>query len=103
MRNLKFNLKKTDGQARLGTLSTAHGDISTPAFMPVGTAGTVKAMTPEAVAQTGAQIILGNTYHLYLRPGHKAVAAFGGLAQWNNWDGPTLTDSMTSLPINPHF
>ena len=93
MRNLKFDLKKTDGQARLGILSTAHGDISTPAFMPVGTAGTVKAMTPEAVAQTGAQIILGNTYHLMLRPGADRVEHFGGLHKFMNWPGPILTDS----------
>ena len=77
MSDLKFKVSKTDGQARLGTLTTAHGDISTPAFMPVGTAGTVKAMTPEAVAETGAQIILGNTYHLMLRPGADRVEHFG--------------------------
>jgi len=93
MSNLKFNLQKVDGQARLGILSTAHGDISTPAFMPVGTAGTVKAMTPEAVAQTGAQIILGNTYHLMLRPGADRVEHFGGLHKFMNWPGPILTDS----------
>jgi queuine tRNA-ribosyltransferase len=93
MSNIKFNLQKVNGQARLGTLSTAHGDISTPAFMPVGTAGTVKAMTPEAVAQTGAQIILGNTYHLMLRPGADRVEHFGGLHKFMNWPGPILTDS----------
>jgi queuine tRNA-ribosyltransferase len=93
MSNLRFNLQKVDGQARLGILSTAHGDISTPAFMPVGTAGTVKAMTPEAVAQTGAQIILGNTYHLMLRPGADRVEHFGGLHKFMNWPGPILTDS----------
>jgi queuine tRNA-ribosyltransferase len=93
MSNLKFNLQKTDGHARLGILSTAHGDINTPAFMPVGTAGTVKAMTPEAVAQTGAQIILGNTYHLMLRPGADRIEHFGGLHKFMNWPGPILTDS----------
>ncbi len=93
MSNLKFNLQKTDGQARVGTLTTAHGDINTPAFMPVGTAGTVKAMTPEAVAQTGAQIILGNTYHLMLRPGADRIEHFGGLHKFMNWPGPILTDS----------
>ena len=93
MSDLKFKISKTDGQARLGTLTTAHGDISTPAFMPVGTAGTVKAMTPEAVAETGAQIILGNTYHLMLRPGADRVDHFGGLHTFMNWPGPILTDS----------
>ena len=93
MSDLKFKVLKTDGQARLGTLTTAHGDISTPAFMPVGTAGTVKAMTPESVAETGAQIILGNTYHLMLRPGADRVDHFGGLHTFMNWSGPILTDS----------
>jgi len=89
----EFEIIKTDGQARLGTLMTAHGPIDTPAFMPVGTAATVKAMTPEAVAQTGAQIILGNTYHLMLRPGADRVQRFGGLHKFMNWPGPILTDS----------
>ena len=93
MSNLVFDLIKTDGQARLGTLMTAHGPIDTPAFMPVGTAATVKAMTPEAVRETGAQIILGNTYHLMLRPGAERVERFGGLHEFMNWQGPILTDS----------
>jgi queuine tRNA-ribosyltransferase len=93
MSDLVFDLIKTDGQARLGTLTTAHGTIDTPAFMPVGTAATVKAMTPEAVSETGAQIILGNTYHLMLRPGAERVERFGGLHTFMNWQGPILTDS----------
>lgn len=93
MSQLTFDIIKTDGHARLGTLMTAHGAIDTPAFMPVGTAGTVKAMTPEAVAETGAQIILGNTYHLMLRPGADRVERFGGLHKFMNWPGPILTDS----------
>ena len=93
MTDLVFDLIKTDDQARLGTLMTAHGTIDTPAFMPVGTAATVKAMTPEAVRETGAQIILGNTYHLMLRPGAERVERFGGLHKFMNWSGPILTDS----------
>jgi len=90
---LKFELLKTDGQARLGVLETAHGSIDTPAFMPVGTAATVKAMTPEAVLATGAQIILGNTYHLMLRPTAERIERLGGLHKFMNWPGPILTDS----------
>jgi queuine tRNA-ribosyltransferase len=93
MTGLDFRLLATDGGARLGRLETAHGTIDTPAFMPVGTAATVKAMTPEAVAETGAQIILGNTYHLMLRPGAERVARLGGLHRFMNWPGPILTDS----------
>ena len=93
MTGLDFRLRATDGGARLGRLETAHGGIDTPAFMPVGTAATVKAMTPEAVAETGAQIILGNTYHLMLRPGAERVARLGGLHRFMNWPGPILTDS----------
>lgn len=93
MSHLTFDIIQKDGHARLGTLMTAHGPIDTPAFMPVGTAGTVKAMTPEAVAETGAQIILGNTYHLMLRPGADRVERFGGLHKFMNWPGPILTDS----------
>src|SRR5690606_39592127 len=81
------------GAARLGRLDSAHGSIDAPAFMPVGTAATVKAMTPEAVAETGAQIILGNTYHLMLRPTAERVAKLGGLHKFMNWPGPILTDS----------
>jgi len=90
---LKFTVSATDGAARRGRLETAHGAIDTPAFMPVGTAATVKAMTPEAVKDTGAQIILGNTYHLMLRPSAERVAKLGGLHKFMNWPGPILTDS----------
>jgi queuine tRNA-ribosyltransferase len=83
----------TDGPARAGTLHTAHGPVETPVFMPVGTAGTVKAMTADAVRATGARIVLGNTYHLMLRPGAERVAALGGLHHFMDWPGPILTDS----------
>jgi queuine tRNA-ribosyltransferase len=82
-----------DGRARRGRVHTAHGAVNTPAFMPVGTAGTVKAMLPESVRATGAEIVLGNTYHLMLRPGAERVAHFGGLHKFMNWPGPILTDS----------
>ncbi len=82
-----------DGGARRGRVTTAHGSFETPAFMPVGTAGTVKGLTPEQVAATGAEIILGNTYHLMLRPGAERVAKLGGLHRFMNWPGPILTDS----------
>ena len=88
-----FTLHKTDNHARLGTLKTAHGEIRTPAFMPVGTAATVKGMKPQDVASTGADIILGNTYHLMLRPTAERIAALGGLHKFMNWLGPILTDS----------
>src|SRR5215468_4574582 len=83
----------TDGAARLGRLTTAHGVIDTPAFMPVGTAATVKAMTPDAVAGTGAEIVLGNTYHLMQRPGAERIERLGGLHRFMNWPRPILTDS----------
>jgi queuine tRNA-ribosyltransferase len=79
--------------ARLGKIGTPHGEIRTPAFMPVGTQGTVKGLTPEQVRGLGADIILGNTYHLYLRPGHRLIADLGGLHRFMNWHGPILTDS----------
>jgi queuine tRNA-ribosyltransferase len=82
-----------DGAARAGVLHTAHGAVPTPTFMPVGTAGTVKAMTADAVRATGAGIVLGNTYHLMLRPGAERVAALGGLHRFMDWPGPILTDS----------
>ncbi len=88
-----FDLATTDGKARTGTIHTPRGDIATPAFMPVGTAATVKAMLPENVAATGAQILLGNTYHLMLRPTAERIAALGGLHKFMNWQGPILTDS----------
>jgi queuine tRNA-ribosyltransferase len=90
---LRFSVHKTDGAARTGQIDTAHGPIDTPAFMPVGTAGTVKAMTADAVRATGAQIVLGNTYHLMLRPGAERVARLGGLHRFMDWPGPILTDS----------
>ena len=90
---LKFEVEKTVGRSRLGKLYTAHGVIETPAFMPVGTVGTVKAMMPESVAETGAQILLGNTYHLMLRPGADRVQRLGGLHKFMNWNKPILTDS----------
>jgi queuine tRNA-ribosyltransferase len=93
MNEFCLNIHKTDGHARLGTIHTAHGEIRTPAFMPVGTAATVKAMHPEAVKALGADIILGNTYHLMLRPTAERVAALGGLHKFMNWHGPILTDS----------
>jgi len=88
-----FEILARDGLARLGRLTTAHGVIDTPAFMPVGTAATVKAMTPDAVAATGARIILANTYHLMLRPGAERIAALGGLHRFMNWPHAVLTDS----------
>jgi queuine tRNA-ribosyltransferase len=89
----QFTLHATDGKARTGTIAMQRGEIRTPAFMPVGTAATVKAMKPEAVRQTGADIILGNTYHLMLRPGAERVARLGGLHRFMNWERPILTDS----------
>jgi queuine tRNA-ribosyltransferase len=87
-------IKKDRGSAaRIGSLTTPHGMIDTPIFMPVGTQATVKAMTPEELREIGAQIILANTYHLYIRPGHELVARLGGLHQFMHWDGPVLTDS----------
>jgi queuine tRNA-ribosyltransferase len=90
---MNFDLITTDGAARRGRLTLAHGQVDTPAFMPVGTYGTVKAMTPEALANTGAQICLGNTFHLWLRPGMEVIKQFGGLHKFMNWDKPILTDS----------
>ncbi len=88
-----FSLTHCEGAARTGVLSTPRGDIRTPAFMPVGTAATVKAMTMDMVRQTGADVILGNTYHLMLRPGAERMARLGGLHAFCRWDGPILTDS----------
>jgi queuine tRNA-ribosyltransferase len=90
---MKFTLHNSDDKARTGVIETPRGDIRTPAFMPVGTAATVKAMYPEQVRELGADIVLGNTYHLMLRPGAEEVAALGGLQQFMQWDGPILTDS----------
>lgn len=93
MSDFRFELLATSGRGRRGRLHTAHGVVETPVFMPVGTAGTVKGMLPESVAATGASIILGNTYHLMLRPGAERVARLGGLHKFMNWPGPILTDS----------
>ena len=93
MSGLAFRLAATDGDARTGELATAHGSITTPAFMPVGTQGTVKAMGPEGVAETGTQAILANTYHLMLRPGAERIERLGGLHRFMNWPGPIVTDS----------
>ena len=90
---LSFDIKARAGLARTGALTTAHGIVETPAFMPVGTAASVKAMMPQSVAETGAQIILGNTYHLMLRPGAERIERLGGLHKFMNWPGPILTDS----------
>ncbi|MBU1757292.1 MAG: tRNA-guanine transglycosylase, partial [Alphaproteobacteria bacterium] len=88
-----FRIDATDGRARTGSIAMLRGEIRTPAFMPVGTAATVKAMKPEAVRRTGADIILGNTYHLMLRPGAERMARLGGLHSFMNWSRPILTDS----------
>lgn len=85
--------KDKNSYARLGRMRTGHGEVLTPAFMPVGTQGTVKALTTDMLRDLGAQIVLSNTYHLYLRPGHKLIAAAGGLHRFMNWPGPILTDS----------
>jgi queuine tRNA-ribosyltransferase len=90
---MSFRVLHTDGQARRGRLALAHGTVETPAFMPVGTYGAVKAMSPAEVEATGAQILLGNTFHLWLRPGLDVVGRFGGLHRFMGWDKPILTDS----------
>ena len=93
MTRFTFTIAATDGKARTGRIAMRRGTIATPAFMPVGTAATVKAMKPESVRATGADILLGNTYHLMLRPGAERVARLGGLHRFMNWDRPILTDS----------
>ena len=93
MNKFKFHLKKTHNKARTGHIETAHGIIRTPAFMPVGTRAAVKGMFPESVKATGSDVILGNTYHLMLKPGPEIIAKFGGLHKFMNWSGPILTDS----------
>src|SRR3954466_5519758 len=90
---IRFDLLATDGAARRGRLHTPHGVVETPIFMPVGTQATVKGLTPDMVAAAGAQIILGNTYHLALRPGDALIAELGGLHTFMNWPRPILTDS----------
>jgi queuine tRNA-ribosyltransferase len=88
-----FEVTATDGAARAGILRTAHGDVQTPAFMPVGTKGTVKSLDPDELRTVGSQIILGNSYHLHFRPGDEVIAELGGLHAFSGWDGPILTDS----------
>ena len=90
---VSFDIHAQSGKARCGVIKTPKGDIRTPAFMPVGTAATVKAMMPESVRATGADILLGNTYHLMLRPGAERIAQLGGLHKFMNWSRPILTDS----------
>lgn len=93
MKNFSYNLLVKKGNAKAGLMVTPHGEVKTPVFMPVGTAGSVKAMSPDDVRESGGQIVLGNTYHLYLRPGDKLVREMGGLQQFMIWQGPMLTDS----------
>ena len=93
MATFPFEIKAREGKARTGALKTSRGDIRTPAFMPVGTAATVKALYMDQVEQAGADIILGNTYHLMLRPGAERVKRLGGLHEFSGWKGPMLTDS----------
>ncbi|MFQ5829296.1 MAG: tRNA guanosine(34) transglycosylase Tgt [Candidatus Methylomirabilia bacterium] len=93
MSGVQFEVIKSDGAARVGRLATPHGVVETPAFMPVGTQGSVKGLTPEELKTVGAQIVLANTYHLHLRPGHRLIANLGGLHRFMGWDGPLLTDS----------
>jgi len=88
-----FEVTATDGAARAGILRTAHGNVQTPAFMPVGTKGTVKSLDPDELRTVGSQIILGNSYHLHFRPGDEVIAELGGLHAFSGWDGPILTDS----------
>ena len=90
---MRLEVHSRDGAARRGTLTFKRGEVQTPAFMPVGTYGTVKSVTPEEVAESGANIILGNTFHLMLRPGAEVVRRHGGLHEFMNWHGPILTDS----------
>ena len=89
----KFQVHHTSGNARQATLQTAHGPVETPVFMAVGTRATVKGMTPEELTQSGCQVVLGNTYHLHIRPGEKVIKKLGGLHKFMNWHGPILTDS----------
>lgn len=93
MPQFAFKTVATDGNARAGILVTPHGEVPTPAFMPVGTQGTVKTLTPDQVRQTGAGVVLANAYHLMIRPGVDVVAAAGGIQKWSGWNGPMLTDS----------
>src|SRR5438445_13108314 len=96
-----FNLTAADGEARAGTIHTAHGDVPTPAFMPVGTKGTVKTVHPDELTAIGTTILLGNAYHLHFRPGDELIAELGGLHRFMGWDGPILTDSGGSQAFPP--
>jgi len=91
--DFRFQLLSRSAGARRGVIRTPHGAVQTPAFLPVGTQGTVKALTPRALRETGVQMVLGNTYHLYLRPGPEVIEQAGGLHRWMGWEGPILTDS----------
>ena len=93
---LQFEVLKTEGAARRGVMTLNHGVVQTPVFMPVGTYGTVKAMTPDELEGMGSQIILGNTFHLWLRPGLDVIATHGGLHRFMNWNRPILTDRAVS-------
>jgi queuine tRNA-ribosyltransferase len=90
---MSFTVTASDGAARAGLLRTAHGDVPTPAFMPVGTKGTVKSVDPDELRRIAAPIVLANTYHLHFRPGADVIAKLGGLHEFMGWDGPILTDS----------
>src|SRR5436305_6171051 len=90
---MSFRVTATDGATRAGVLTTAHGDVPTPAFMPVGTKGTVKTVDPDELRALGASIVLGNTYHLHFRPGEDVIDELGGLHRFMAWNGPILTDS----------
>ncbi|HWN53756.1 MAG TPA: tRNA guanosine(34) transglycosylase Tgt, partial [Methylomirabilota bacterium] len=90
---VSFELLARDGAARTGRLATPHGAVETPAFMPVATVGSVKSLSPAEVRVSGGQIVLANTYHLSLRPGHEVIRELGGLHRFMGWDGPILTDS----------
>jgi len=100
---LKFQILKKDGKARRGKLTTTRGVVDTPVFMPVGTQGTVKAMIHRLLVEMGAQIILGNTYHLYLRPGIEVIKGAGGLHSFISWDRPILTDSGGGVEFRDHL
>ncbi|MDH4102210.1 MAG: tRNA-guanine transglycosylase, partial [Thermoleophilia bacterium] len=93
MATVSFRVDATDGAARAGVLVTAHGEIQTPAFMPVGTKATVKSLHPDEVRALGAQVILGNSYHLHFRPSEAVVESLGGIHTFSGWTGPILTDS----------
>ena len=93
MFEFKVTSKDQKTKARTGIFKTPHGKIETPIFMPVGTLATVKSLSPHELKDVGSQIILANTYHLYLRPGHELIKKMGGLHKWMNWDKPILTDS----------